>query len=329
MILAASLAGLHSALSPAGPQAARIDTVWWVYFGVCAAVFVLVVGFMLVAAARPRPVSEPIDAPILLPNPQRERRMRQTVIGAVGLTIILLFVLLIVDFVSGRAIDSMSSSKDPVKIAVTGHQWWWEIAYSGETPSRLLSTANEIHIPVGRPVSITLSSTDVIHSFWVPNLQGKRDMIPGHSTTIWLQADHPGTYEGQCAEFCGAQHAQMRLMVVAQSPREYQTWYDAQLKSAAEPSTDQQRKGQQVFLSSSCILCHTIRGTTAGARLGPDLTHIASRTRIAANSLPNTPGHLAGWIVDPQKIKPGVIMPQNNLAPEDLRALLEYLEALK
>jgi cytochrome c oxidase subunit 2 len=154
-------------------------------------------------------------------------------------------------------------------------------------------------------------------------------MIPGHGAAIWFQADKPGTYFGQCAEFCGFQHAQMRLVVVAESPDKFEAWQSSQMQPAAQPTTDLQKRGQQVFLSGTCAFCHTVEGTMARAHLGPDLTHVASRAKLAAGSIPNATGHLAGWIVDPQKIKPGANMPPNPLNPEDLRALLEYLSNLK
>jgi cytochrome c oxidase subunit 2 len=178
-------------------------------------------------------------------------------------------------------------------------------------------------------VKIFLQSADVIHSFWVPNLHGKRDLIPNHATEIWLQADKPGTYNGQCAEFCGYEHAKMRLTVTAEKPAEFEAWLFAARQIPPEPSTEILKRGKQVFLSSQCVMCHTITGTRAGGRLGPDLTHVGSRRTLAAGSLPNMPGHLAGWIIDPQQIKPGARMPQNNIKPQDLRALLEYLESLK
>jgi len=184
-------------------------------------------------------------------------------------------------------------------------------------------------VPVGKVVHVRLKSADVIHSFWIPNLCGKKDMVPGHDSEAYFRADRVGTYEGQCAEFCGLQHANMRLRVIAEPQDQFDLWLARARSPAEEPQTPLAVRGQQVFLHSSCVLCHTIAGTPAGGRNGPDLTHIASRTRIAAGTRPNVIGYLAGWIVDPQKIKPGVRMPQNQLAPQDLRALLEYLETLK
>jgi cytochrome c oxidase subunit 2 len=216
-----------------------------------------------------------------------------------------------------------------VRIRATGHQWWWEFRYDDPTPSNMFTTANEIHIPIGRPVEFELQSTDVIHSFWIPNLHGKRDMIPGHPTRTVLQADKAGTYWGQCAEFCGYEHAKMRFKVVAESDADFQKWLAAARQPAAEPTTDSQKKGRAIFLGRTCVMCHTIGGTIAGAMTGPELTHLASRSKIAAGTLPNTRGYLAGWIANPQQIKPGVRMPPNALPPDELQALLDYLESLK
>jgi cytochrome c oxidase subunit 2 len=193
----------------------------------------------------------------------------------------------------------------------------------------MVTTANEIHIPVGRVVHFKLRSNDVIHSFWVPNLHGKTDLIPGHIADTWIRADRAGTYRGQCAEFCGYQHAHMALTVVAETEGQFRNWYAAQLQSAIQPATQQQARGRQVFLSSTCIMCHRIQGTDAGGAVGPDLTHIASRQTIAAATLENTREHLRQWILDSQAIKPGNRMPPNPLNAEDLEALLDYLQTLK
>jgi len=214
-------------------------------------------------------------------------------------------------------------------INLIGHQWWWEAEYEAAVPSQRFRTANELHIPVGRPVVFKVTSRDVIHSFWVPNLHGKRDLIPGYTTSIWLQADKPGFYRGQCAEFCGYQHAKMALYVTAESQAEFENWSADQRKEAPQPTSEEQMRGRDVFLHSTCTQCHTIRGTIAGAVLGPDLTHLATRGTIAAGTLPNQRGHLAGWILDSQSIKPGNRMPPNSIAGDDLQALLTYLESLK
>jgi cytochrome c oxidase subunit 2 len=239
-----------------------------------------------------------------------------------------LFFLLIDDHVVGRALRNLPK-ENAVKIKATGHQWWWEFRYEDPTPSNILETANEIHIPVGRPVDFELQSPDVIHSFWIPNLHGKRDMIPGHTTHTTMQADRPGTFWGQCAEFCGYEHALMRFKVVAEPEAEFQKWLAASRQPAPEPTTETAKKGKTIFLGRTCVMCHTIQGSGAGGMIGPELTHIASRSHIAAGSFPNTRGYLAGWIANPQQLKPGVRMPPNTLAPDELQSLLDYLETLK
>jgi cytochrome c oxidase subunit 2 len=313
--------GVQSALDPAGPQAARISDLWWLMFAVCTAVFVAVIGVLLYAVllARERPNAA---------TPEAERRRAVAVGGAVAATVVILFVLLIASIAAGRGLTA-SPAAPAVTIEVAGHQWWWQVHYVDADPSRRVITANEIHIPVGQPIVFRLTSRDVIHSFWVPNLHGKRDLIPGHVTTIALQADRPGVYRGQCAEFCGYQHAHMALLVVAEPPEQFAAWLEGQRRPGAEPNDARQQRGQEVFLTSSCVMCHTIRGTPAGGKVAPDLTHLASRRTIAAGMLPNTPGHLAGWILDPQHIKPGSNMPATALNGDDLQALLAYLERLK
>jgi cytochrome c oxidase subunit 2 len=194
---------------------------------------------------------------------------------------------------------------------------------------RRFTTANEIHVPVGRPVSLELRAQDVIHSFWVPNLAGKKDLLPGYVQSAWFRADRAGTYRGQCAEFCGAQHAKMGLVVIADPPARYEAWASQSRKPASPPVDAVQRQGEVVFLSGSCAMCHTIAGTRAGSRTGPDLTHVGSRLTLAAGTLPNTPENLARWITDPQRVKPGTRMPATQLPPRDLAALVMYLEALK
>jgi cytochrome c oxidase subunit II len=289
---------------------------------VCAAVFVLVLGVLLYAVfhsrRNDREVAE-LDA---------RRRMTMTVGGAVAATVVILFVLFIASVFAGRGLSSLSTA-GALTIEVTGHQWWWEIRYVDPLPSHQVVTANEIHIPVSRPVVLKLASQDVIHSFWVPNLHSKRDLIPGHLTTLWLQADRPGVYRGQCAEFCGYQHALMAFMIVAEPADTFFTWLDHQRRPAVQPVDDMQQHGQEVFLSSPCIMCHTIRGTPAGGEVAPDLTHLASRRTLAAGTLPNTPGSLAGWIIDPQNLKPGNKMPPHHFDPNELQALLAYLVNLK
>jgi cytochrome c oxidase subunit 2 len=319
----------ESALHPAGPQAIQTANLWWFYFYVVIVIYGFVlVAIFLAAAVRARRKSNELAAAVDSPSVRGERIRAAFVSGALILTVATLFVLLIADYVAGRNINALSDNVN-LKVRVIGHQWWWEVRYDNPDPTQTFTTANEIHLPIGKTVDFELDSTDVIHSFWVPNLHGKRDLIPGHPTHIFIEVDEPGTYLGQCAEFCGLQHANMRLAVVAEPQRDFDSWRAQQLENAVEPQTDPEKAGQRVFLSATCVMCHEIAGTPARASFGPSLTHVASRARIGTNMLENTVGHLGGWIIDPQEIKPGVRMPVNPLKPEDLRALLEYLQSLK
>lgn len=331
VLLSACGGGAQTPLDPAGPHAGGLNQLWWVFFYVLASVFVLVM-LALVASiivGRRRRAGAVVPEPSIEPEPQRERRMTRVVATATALTVAILFVLLVSSFLTGRQLTMTRSDAGALVIEVTAHQWWWEARYDDPVPSNIFTTANEIHIPVGQTVIIQLKSVDVIHSFWVPNLAGKKDAIPGKSSSVWLRADRAGVFRGQCAEFCGMQHAHMAFTVIAEPPDKFWAWVAAQRQPAAQPSTDTQARGQQVFLSTPCVMCHTIQGTQANASVGPNLTHLASRGSIAADTLPNTRGHLAGWVVDSQSIKPGNLMPPNSLSSEDLQALLDYLQSLK
>ena len=318
----------QSALEPAGPYSNHLLRLWWLMFYTTSAVFVVVMIVLCIAAFRRRAAST--SEPLFVPSePERERRASRVVTGSVVATAAILFALMLSSFFVGRAVYSRPTDQGLLTIEVTGHQWWWDVRYANSIPSQIVTTTNEIHIPVGRPVVFKLNSTDVIHSFWVPNLNGKTDLIPGHPAETWLRADRPGIYRGQCAEFCGFQHAHMAFAIVAETEDQFRSWYENQLKSAPSPETPTQSRGQQVFLSSPCVMCHSIRGTDAGGRVGPDLTHVASRQTIAAETLPNTREHLASWILNSQEIKPGNHMPPIPLNSEDMNSLLDYLQSLK
>ncbi len=313
----------ESALTPAGPQAGRIATLWWVWLSVLVAIYVLVLAALAWATFRRRRETDDIGE-----RPEIDRKLGRGLAGVTAVIVLILFAFLIADVLTGRSLHALASRPNPVKITLVGHQWWWEARYD-EGTTYGFTTANELHIPVGRPVEIIGKSEDVIQSFWVAPLHGKRDLIPGHVTTLWLQADRPGVYRGQCAEFCGLQHAHMAIYVIAQPPAQYDQWRAQQADTARAPATPQAQQGRQVFLSTSCSLCHTIRGTSAGSNNGPDLTHVASRMTLAAGTLPNGPGGLLGWIVDPHSVKPGANMPGNALSSQDLQALLAYLGGLR
>jgi cytochrome c oxidase subunit 2 len=261
-------------------------------------------------------------------NPEGDRRATWAVASAVAITVLTLFVVLFMSVITGKKVEGLTS-KNPVTIQITGHQWWWEVQYPNQQADQTVSTANEIHVPVGKPVVILTNSADVIHSFWAPSVHGKRDLLPGYSSAFWIQIDKPGTYTGRCAEFCGLQHAHMGFSIVAEDENTFEQWEAQQLKPATDSSDAQALRGKQVFLTHACIMCHTIRGTDAGSKMGPDLTHLASRKMIAAETLPNTPGALAGWIIDPQSIKPGSKMAPNPLDPDDLQAVVTYLQTLQ
>jgi cytochrome c oxidase subunit II len=317
--------GLQSALDPAGPAAARILDLFWLFTGVCALVYLAVMAALLWAVLRRRPHGGPAEP---YPDAGTERRLGRVIGGAVAVTVVILGILVVASFATDRSLARMGEPED-LQIQVTAHQWWWEVRYEHGLPSRTLTTANEIHIPVGRKVRVRLTSPDVIHSLWVPKLHGKSDLIPGFENEIVLEADRAGTYRGQCAEYCGVQHAHMGLLVIAEEPHEFDAWYERQLRPAAEPVGEMERRGREVFLSSSCVMCHRIRGTLAAATVGPDLTHLASRQTLAAGTLPNTRGNLGAWIADPQHIKPGANMPIPGIDGNELNPLVIYLSMLE
>lgn len=310
---------IQSALDPAGVQAARIETLYWVQFWVCAAVFVLVVGALMMAVRRGRSQ---------LPDRPGEATLTRSVTLATGATVVILIGLLFASVATGRAVGSLSSPQ-PVAVDITGYQWWWKIEYVYPRPDLRIITANELHLPVGRPIAISLRAADVIHSFWVPNLHGKTDLVPGRVNTTWIQIDRPGVYRGQCAEYCGLQHAHMALTVIAESSDDYERWIRGQRQLAPAPSTPELAHGLALVESGPCAMCHAIRGTTAGGRTAPDLTHFATRSTIAAGTVPNSRGYLGGWIADPQHLKPGAKMPATGLSSDELQAVIAYLESLR
>jgi cytochrome c oxidase subunit II len=316
-----------SIFDTAGTLAERIAQLTWLLIIVSAVTYLLVLVATGIAMRRAR--TRRLREQRADTGPDTESRLTRNIsIAAIATTLILL-VYVTATARTGKAIAWPINARQPLTIEVTGHQWWWQFRYRDSVPSNWLTTSNELHIPVGRPVRVILLSNDVIHSFWIPELHGKQDMIPGHRNTTWIQADRPGVWKAHCAEFCGHQHAKMLFDVVAESPARFNQWYMSQLASAQPPTDSSAQRGYNVFVQRTCIMCHTISGTQAGSNVGPELTHIASRPSIAAGSLPNTRENLARWILNPQLIKPGVRMPPNALSPADLNALLDYLETLK
>jgi cytochrome c oxidase subunit 2 len=312
----------HSALEPAGIQAALSRDLFNAYLDVVALVFVLVLIALGFAVGKKR------TEPSTQQESRSERTKRRVVTWATVATVVALVGLLVASVATSRAMASLPSA-NPVRVQVVAHKWWWEFRYPVSGPATRFSTAYELHIPVGRPVELELIAPDVIHSFWVPALSGKRDAIPGRDTKLLLRADRAGVYEGQCAEFCGTAHAHMRFLVVAESPAQFEAWKEHQLGSPPPPTDPLRSRGLTVFMNSRCAACHSIGGTEAFGRVGPDLTHVASRKRLAMGTLHNDASHLANWVIDPQSAKPGVQMPSTPLPAEDLRALRAYLGGLE
>ena len=309
--------GGSSPFNPDSPQARAISDLFTGSLVIAGIIFVIVTGLVayIVYRYRSRPgMGEP-------------RQLSGHTRLEIGWTIAPALVLIVM---FGWTITTMRAADPPVgdrqpDLVVRGVQWWWQVEY----PQSGVVTANEIHIPIGQRLLVRLESADVIHDFWVPQLGPKRDMVPGHPNHIWLQADTPGTYLGACAEYCGEQHAWMRLRVIAQPQAEFDAWQQQQRQAPAAPTSGDAAQGVQEFQEHTCANCHAIAGTAATARAGPDLSHLASRQTLGAGVLQNTPDNLMKWLADPQVVKPGNHMPSLRLTDAELRALVAYLETLK
>lgn len=292
----------------------------WVTLGIAAVILTLIVALVFIALHRYRARGDEAGE-----ARQTEGNVKLEVAWTVvpGLIVAGLFILTVHEM---HNIDPTPPPGRQPDVVVVGHQWWWEVRY----PASGAVTANEIHVPVGRRLLIRLESADVVHDFWAPQLTRKIDMVPGHPNTIWMEVDKPGVYGGECAEFCGAQHAHMRFKVFAQSPAKFQAWLKTQASPAAPARDSTAIAGVVLYLGNGlCARCHTIRGLSAGPDIGPDLTHMGGRTTLAAATLPNTPAALARWLKDPQAVKPGNRMPNLHLSDAQVHALVTYLEALK
>lgn len=326
LLLLAGCEDAQSTFNTQGPAASRIAHLSWA-MTILFLLASLIMWILVVLAAKRRGTLEE-HAPI-----DENGGQGWILIGGLLIPLVVLCGI----FVAGLELMASFPIHDPMNqraikpdMLIIGHQWWWEIHYLDGPPDQQFVAANEIHIPSGQPVMIELESQDVIHSFWVPTLHGKVDLIPGHPNFIRIEASHPGNYAGQCAVYCGEQHAHMRLLVVAQSPSDYHAWEEQQLKPAAEPTTAQTIAGQEVFLGGPCSMCHTIRGTPAGGQVGPDLTHLAGRQFIGANSFPNNEAYLEAWVTNAQSLKPGCKMPNlTQFTGTQLIDLVTYLRQLK
>jgi cytochrome c oxidase subunit 2 len=321
-LLVALLAGCgddrQDVLHPAGKPAREIDRLWWIMLTGALIGFAVIVVLLFLGWARRNRPNLPFG------GGDRAATILIVALGVAVPLVVLSALFVFSDVVVIRATDAPAASQ-PTQVEVIGHDWFWEVRYPGTTAV----TANEIHIPVGRAVAVAVRTADVIHSFWVPELNRKIDLVPGRVNRIVLEADRPGVFRGQCAEFCGIQHAHMGLKVFAQPPARYRAWLQREASDAPAPVSVEASRGAQEFVSEDCAGCHTIRGTDARGTVGPDLTHLASRTTLAAVTIPNTPQQLAEWIRDPQHVKPGNRMPTLDIPRDDVDALVAYLESLK
>ncbi len=312
--------GIQSAWDPHGQSAIALKHLMLGIIGVCTVIWLLVV-ITLVTSLMRRRKSPPVE------DEKAEATARRVVYSAVGATVVIVAALTLASFYTTRSL--VVGSQMDVTIRVKAQQWWWQVTYIAGDGSPAFQTANEIYVPVGRNVRLELESLDVIHSFWVPSLAGKQDMIPGRMNVLTLRADRPGVYRGQCAEFCGLQHSHMALMVIAEDEGHYDLWAKKQAAESTVPAEAEAMAGRAVFLAKPCAACHTVRGTQATGSSGPDLTHVGSRRTIAAGLLERTRGSLAAWIADPQTLKPGNNMPIVPLTGEELRQVSAYMDSLQ
>jgi cytochrome c oxidase subunit 2 len=316
---------MHSLFNPASPEARAVASLWWWMFGVGMLIWIGVFAAAIYATRNAR--GERGDDDLQHVSAGTHRLMERVVAAAVAMTVLILSAFLVYDFSVGSVLAAHPGRA--LTIDVVGHQWWWEVTYEDPNPSKRVGTANEIHVPVGELVQFKLRAADVIHSFWAPNLNGKKDLIPGYVSTLWFKADTAGIYRGQCAEFCGMQHARMAFYIVAEPPVKFAAWLAAGSTPNPPPTDSLLLSGRDVFMQRGCANCHAIGGTDARATVGPDLTHFKGRAAIAAGSLSNTRANLTSWIENPSAIKPGARMPALELSRAELNALVSYLETLK
>ena len=338
-VSALALAGCdapQSILHPAGPAARGLATLGTFALVLFCLTAVTVWGLLVWIALRRRGRLDDEPLPVDARDGQRWILIGGVLVPVVALGLTLVLTLRTLrDFplestLRGTVCSAVVSTCPNPAVRVTGYQWWFDVRYVFDQPDQEVRGTTEIHMPIGRPVDIALESRDVIHSFWVPRLHGKVDLVPGQTNYIRVQADAPGVYEGQCGEYCGVEHANMRLTVVAQAPDDYAAWLDRQRAPANPPDSDEKRRGHDAFMASACALCHTIRGTPAMGRVGPELTHVGSQRRIAGGMFQNTTADLAAWITHAQSLKPGAQMPDvTAFTGAELRAVVAYLQSLR
>lgn len=323
LLALAGCSGQQSALDPAGDQAQSLFDLFGLMLSVCGVMYLLVLAFLAAAIWRGRRRLAAGQA-----APGEEPGLQRTLGVWIGLMLMGLTVVVLGSFVADRTLAA-ARERESLQVRVTAHQWWWRIAYRDRASGAWVETANELHLPAGQTARVELAAGDVIHSFWVPNVAGKMDVIPGHANVIDLTPRRLGWFRGQCAEFCGLQHAHMALDVKVEPPAAFAAWLASQARPAAAPADAVARQGQQVFAGGPCGACHTVRGTSAAGKPGPDLTHFASRREIAAGLAPMGRGAIQGWITQPQALKPGTNMPTVPLSAAEADAVAHYLETLR
>jgi cytochrome c oxidase subunit II len=316
-----------SYLTGYGIKAYPVTSLTWGLLIISILVTVIVTALVVTGIVLRRPPRGSISVEAV-PIIERSGSGLEWVAIGVAITTVVLFASLIWTMSVLARVSSPPANSAALTIEITGQQFWWKARYLNDDPSKVLTTADEFHIPVGKPIRIKLVGADVIHNFWVPALTGKMQTIPGQVNETWMQADRPGRYRGQCTEYCGQQHAHMAFFVIAESPDAFQAWLNKQLEPAAAPSSPELQQGEHM-LETQCGICHTVRGTLAGGSVAPDLTHLMSRKTLAAGTLPNTPGNLSGWIDNPQSIKPGTLMPNLYLSGPQLTDISTYLRTLQ
>jgi len=327
VLMAGGCNRVQNALAGDGADGANFTALFWVFMAVCAVMYVLIVGALVIGLWRKRGADQALTIEQGRHH-EEPRRFSRALAGWAILIVVGLVGLTVASFFTDRS-NARAAERPRLRITVTGNQWWWDVEYQSSDPSKSFHTANELHLPVGVPVEVKLQSNDVIHSFWVPNLAGKQDLIPGRVTDIQLLPLKTGYYRGQCAEFCGVQHTKMALDVTVESEPNYRRWIAAQQRVAFAPANALELAGYRTFLSRQCSSCHNIAGTEASGSVGPDLTHVASRRTIAAGAMPTSPANLYRWVADPQGHKPGSNMPNMDMSRDELRSVAAYLERLK
>jgi cytochrome c oxidase subunit 2 len=325
LLMLGGCGGFQSPLAPAGEQAASIHSLFWLMMAVCGFMYLLVLAGLGVSVWRAWRRRGEIAEPSINPP---DRGLARTLLLWGGLILVGLTTLIVGSFLVERTLAG-ARSRDALEVRVTGHQWWWRIQYRDPATGGWIETANELHLPIGSTTRVSLGSADVVHSFWVPNIAQKLDLIPGRINLVDLTPTRAGWFRGQCAEFCGVQHAHMAFDVKVESPETFARWLAGQRRPAAAPADPAAARGLQLVTQGQCAMCHAIRGTPAVGKAGPDLTHFGSRRSVAAGTLTMSRGAVQGWITQPQAVKPGTMMPPVALSPADADAASRYLMGLK